>query len=125
MWRNSGLCLKFYVNRRKYVCADETVWGDKFPTMVKSWRSSAGIFIDVFQVPTDIRLIIYTTNTAEAVHRQFQKLTKTRREFPNDNSWLQLLSIGLNNAINKWTMPTRNRNLTLSQMTLVDVAIEL
>jgi putative transposase len=93
--------------------------------MVKSWRSSAGIFIDVFQVPTDIRRIIYTTNTAEAVHRQFRKLMKTKKEFPNDNSWLKLLSIGLSNAINKWTMPTRNRNLTLFQMTLVDVAIEL
>ena len=35
--------------------------------------------------------MIYTTNSIEAVHRQFQKLTKTKSGFPNEDSLLKLL----------------------------------
>jgi transposase-like protein len=45
--------------------------------------------------------VIYTTNTIEAVHRQFRKLTKTKGAFPNENSLLKLLYMGIQNASKK------------------------
>ena len=61
---------------------------------------------------------MYTTNAIEAVHRQFRKLTKTKGAFPNDNSLLKLLYMGMKNASKKWTMPVQNWNLALSQLAI-------
>ena len=67
---------------------------------------------------TTIRRFIYTTNTIEAVHRQFQKLAKTKGAFPNQNSLLKLLYMGIQNASKKWTMPLQNWALTISQLAI-------
>ena len=64
--------------------------------------------------PPEIRKVIYTTNIIESVHRQFRKLTKTKGAFPNENSLLKLLYMGIQNATKKWNMPMWNWNLTLS-----------
>jgi len=61
--------------------------------------------------------MIYTTNSIEAVHRQFRKPPKTKGDFPNDNNLLKLLYFSIQNANTKWTMPIQNWNLTLSQLT--------
>ncbi len=50
---------------------------------------------------------LHHTNAIESVHRQFRKLTKTKGAFPNENSLLKLLYLGLMNAQEKWTMPVR------------------
>ena len=71
-----------------------------------------------FQYPEDIRRVIYTTNIIESVHRQFRALTKTKGAFPNDNSLLKLLYMGIPNAQKKWTMPIRNWSLTVSQLSI-------
>ena len=65
-----------------------------------------------------LRRIIYTTNTIEAVHRQFRKLTKTKGAFPNQDSLLKLLYMGIQNASKKWTMPIQNWSLTISQLAI-------
>ncbi len=96
----------------------EATWGDKYPVVIKSWRTKWENLSAYFKYPADIRRIIYTTNSIEAVHRQFRKLTKTKGGFPNDNSLLKLLYMGVNNASKKWTMPIQNWSLTLSQMTI-------
>ncbi len=69
----------------------ESVWGEKYPIVIKSWRSKWEHLSAYFKYPEDIRRIIYTTNSIEAVHRQFRKLTKTKGGFPNDDSLLKLL----------------------------------
>ena len=71
-----------------------------------------------FKYPEEIRRIIYTTNTIEAVHRQFRKLTKTKGAFPNQDSLLKLLYMGIQNASKKWTMPVQNWSLTISQLAI-------
>ncbi|PID99938.1 MAG: IS256 family transposase, partial [Acidobacteria bacterium] len=71
-----------------------------------------------FKYPEDIRRIIYTTNTIEAVHRQFRKLTKTKGAFPNKDSLLKLLYLGIQNASKKWTRPIQNWSLAISQLVI-------
>lgn len=74
--------------------------------------------------------MIYTTNAVEAVHRQFRKLTKTKGAFPNENSLLKLLYLGIENASKKWNMSFRDWGQTLSQLAIffegqLDDVIEL
>ena len=97
----------------------EEKW-EKYPLVIKSWRRKWANLSVYFKYPPDIRRVIYTTNAIEAVHRQFRKLTKTKGAFPNENSLLKLLYMGIQNASQKWTMPLQNWNLTLSQLSEAD-----
>jgi len=96
----------------------EKKWNDKYPIVIRSWRNNWERLSQYFKYPEDIRRIIYTTNTIEAVHRQFRKLTKTKGAFPNQNSLLKLLYMGIQNASKKWTMPIQNWSLTISQLVI-------
>ncbi len=96
----------------------EDRWGQKYPIVIKSWRNKWENLSVYFKYPEEIRRVIYTTNSIEAVHRQFRKLTKTKGGFPNENSLLKLLYLGIQNASKKWTMPIQNWNLALSQLAI-------
>ena len=96
----------------------ETRWGDKYPVVIKSWRSKWDTLSTYFKYPDYVRTAIYTTNAVEAVHRQFRKLTKTKGGFPNENSLLKLLYAGMLKASERWTHPVQNWNLTLSQLSI-------
>jgi transposase-like protein len=93
-------------------------WGDKYPMVIKSWRSKWPTLSNYFKYPADVRTAIYTTNAVEAVHRQFRKLTKTKGGFANENSLLKLLYAGILKASERWTHPIQNWNLTLAQLTI-------
>ena len=96
----------------------EEKWGKKYPLVINSWQNKWDNLSVFFKYPTDIRKIIYTTNIIESVHRQFRKLTKTKGAFPNENSLMKLLYLGIKNASKKWTMPVRNWSLTISQLAI-------
>jgi putative transposase len=96
----------------------EEKWGKKYPIVIQSWKNKWGKLSAYFKYPEDIKRIIYTTNIIESVHRQFRKLTKTKGAFPNENSLLKLLYMGIQNASKKWTMPMRNWSLTISQLAI-------
>lgn len=96
----------------------EAKWVDKYPIVIRSWRNNWERLSQYFKYPEEIRKIIYTTNTIEAVHRQFRKLTKTKGAFPNQNSLIKLLYLGIQNAQKKWTMPIQNWALTVSQLAI-------
>lgn len=97
----------------------EEKWGAKYPLVIASWRNKWAHLSNYFKYPADIRRIIYTTNIIESVHRQFRKLTKTKGGFPNENSLLKLLYMGIMNAQKKWSMPIHNWSLTLSQLAIL------
>jgi len=108
----------------------ERLWGDHYPIVIQSWRTKWTHLSAYFKYSPPIRRVIYTTNSVEAVHRQFRKLTKTKGGFPNDMSLLKLLYLGIQNASRKWTMPIQNWNLTLSQLAIhfegrLDAALDL
>ncbi|MDX5694010.1 transposase [Brenneria sp. L4-2C] len=96
----------------------EARWGQQYPVVIQALRRKWNNLSAYFRYPSDIRKVIYTTNAIESVHWQFRKLTKTKGPFPNENSLLKRLYLGLMNAQAKWTMPLRNWNLTLSQLAI-------
>jgi len=96
----------------------EAKWGDKYPLVIKSWRSKWPTLSTYFKYPQDVRTAIYTTNAVEAVHRQFRKLTKTKGGFANENSLLKLLYAGILKVSERWSHPVQNWSLTLSQLAI-------
>lgn len=96
----------------------EDKWGKLYPLALQSWRNNWPHLSAYFKYPEPIRRIIYTTNAVEAVHRQYRKLTKTKGAFPNQNSLLKLLYVGILNASEKWTMPIQNWSQALSQLAI-------
>ena len=97
----------------------ESIWGDKYPKVIESWRKKWVQLSAYFRYPEYIRRVIYTTNAVEAVHRHFRKLTKTKGGFPNESSLLKLLYAGMVNISKKWSkMSVLNWNLTLSQLAI-------
>ena len=93
-------------------------WGKLYPIVLQSWNNKWENLSVYFKYPPEIRKVIYTTNIIESVHRQFRKLTKTKGAFPNENSLLKLLYMGIQNAKEKWTQPVHNWSLTISQLAI-------
>jgi transposase-like protein len=57
-------------------------WGARYPMIAKFWRERWEHVIPFLALPEDLRRIVYTTNTIEAMHRQIRKAIKTRGHFP-------------------------------------------
>ncbi|KPQ41261.1 MAG: transposase, partial [Candidatus Methanoperedens nitroreducens] len=74
------------------------------------------IFINIFQIPPEIRRIIYTTNAIENFNRQIRKITKTKSSFPTDDSLFKILYLIVFDASEKWTMPMREWGIIVNQL---------
>ena len=46
-------------------------------------------------MPEDLRKIVYTTNTIEAMHRQIRKAIKTRGHFPDEQAATKLIYLAI------------------------------
>jgi len=77
-------------------------WGQKFPTVVASWRRAWTHVIPFFAFPPAVRRVVYTTNALESVHAQLRKIIKTRGHFPNDEAATKLMWLALRNITKKW-----------------------
>ena len=77
-------------------------WGQKFPTVVASWRRAWTHVIPFFAFPPEVRRVIYTTNALESVNAQLRKIIKTRGHFPNDEAATKLIWLALRNITGQW-----------------------
>lgn len=96
----------------------EDNWGKKYSLAIKSWRNNWDNLATFFKYPEEIRTIIYTTNSVEAVHRQFRKVTKNRSLFPNDDALKKMLFLAYRDLSKKWTMQIRNWAIVLSNFSI-------
>lgn len=80
-------------------------WGQKYPTIVASWRRAWEQVIPFFAYPLEVRRVIYTTNALESVNMQLRKIIKNRGHFPNDEAAAKLIYLALRNITAKWKMP--------------------
>ena len=90
-------------------------WGDKYPSIGRSWRDNWDRVSPFFAFPKYIRKAIYTTNAIEALNRQLRKALKPKGHFPTDEAVFKVLYLALIQAEKKWTMPIRQWDLALQQ----------
>ena len=82
-------------------------WGQKFPTVVASWRRAWDRVIPFFAFPPGVRRVIYTTNAIESLHSQLRKIIKTRGHFPSDDAATKLMWLALRNITADWGRAAR------------------
>jgi len=97
----------------------ETPLGQRFPTVVASWRRAWVHVIPFFAFPPDVRRLIYTTNALESVHRQLRKIIKTRGHFPNDDAATKLLWLALRNITLQWPQRTAGWEAAMNQFRIL------
>lgn len=90
-------------------------WSSKYPSIERSWRRNWDNIITLFDYPSEIRKIIYTTNAIESLNSVIRKSIRNRKIFPNDTSALKIIYLSIINASRKWTMPLRNWSLALNR----------
>lgn len=88
--------------------AFESTWGERFPIIVKIWKSRWENVIPFFGYPEPIRRAIYTTNAIESVNASLRKVTKKRGAFPTPESVRKVLYLAILRASEKWTRPINN-----------------
>jgi transposase-like protein len=97
----------------------ESIWGEKYGIVIKSWRSNWDLLSEYFAYGADIRRMIYTTNPIEGYHRQVRKITKTRGAFPSEKSLLKLVYLVQSRITDKWSKPIHNWGLVVAQLSLL------
>jgi putative transposase len=94
-------------------------WGEKYPTIVKQWRTKWSDIITLFEFPAPIRKAIYTTNAIESVNSVIRKFTRNRKQYPNAESALKLVYLAIHEASKKWTMPIVGWKAALNHFAIV------
>jgi putative transposase len=93
-------------------------WCDKYAIGVRSWRANWADLATMFEYPSDIRRLIYTTNTIKGYNRQLRKVTKTKGAFPTAEAARKLLFLATRAITRKWTMPPHNWACILNQLVI-------
>lgn len=97
----------------------EAAWGDRYPTVVRAWRDRWAEWTPFLAFPLEIRRIIYTTNTIEALHRILRKALKTRGHMPSDDAALKLLYLATRNAEKTWGRKARYWRTALAHFAIL------
>jgi putative transposase len=82
-------------------CFDDA-WGHRYPMIADAWRSRWQHIVPFLALPEDLRHIVYTTNTIEAMHRHIRKAIKTRGHFPDEQAATKLIYLAIERAETKW-----------------------
>ena len=93
-------------------------WNQKYAMAVRSWENNWEDLATFFDYPTEIRRLIYTTNTIEGYNRQLRKVTKNKASFPSDEAARKLLFLAHQNIAKKWTRPIVDWPKILNQLAI-------
>jgi len=80
----------------------EQTWGGRYPMIAQAWRRDWEYITPFLSLPEDLRRVVYTTNTIEAMHRQIRKAIKTRGHFPDEQAATKLIYLAIERAETKW-----------------------
>ena len=97
----------------------EKIWAGSYPVIAKSWRANWSRVVPMFGYLSEIRRVVYTTNTIESLNMTLRKLTKNRSLFPNDEAVFKLMYLGLRNISQRWTMPIKNWSGAMNQFAIL------
>jgi putative transposase len=103
----AGDLRKIYTAANQDHAADELQafaekWDPRYPTISASWLERWEQITPFLAYPQDVRRVIYTTNSIEALHRQIRKIIKTRGHFPTEDAARKLLYLAITKAETRW-----------------------
>lgn len=115
---------KVYTATNERVALDEfeefkLKWKGKYKYAITSWEDNWENLSNYFEYPLELRKIIYTTNTIENLNRGIRKYTKTKTQFPNENSASKSVFLAIKNIELAWSRPILNWGLILNQFLII------
>jgi putative transposase len=96
----------------------EKKWGTKYPPAISNWRRDWEQIRVMFQFGSEIRRLIYTTNTIEGVNRQLRKVTKTKGAFTSVDALKKLIFMAIQNITEDWSQSIRSWNTIYLQLVI-------
>jgi putative transposase len=84
------------------LAAFDRQWGERYPMITDAWRRDWKYITPFLALPGELRRVVYTTNTIEAMHRQIRKAIKTRGHFPDEQAATKLIYLAIERAETKW-----------------------
>jgi putative transposase len=90
-------------------------WNKKYPQIYRSWEKNWAHLSTFFKYPEEMRRLIYTTNAVEGFHRMLRKFTKTKTNFPTDDSLRKSVYLSIKEIEKKWNQPVRNWGIIIGQ----------
>lgn len=90
----------------------------KYQAVLDSWLDKWENLSTYFCYGSQIRRLIYTTNTIEGFNRQLRKVTKNKAVFPTDDALRKTLYLCTRDIIKKWSMPYRDWGETYGQFVI-------
>ena len=81
----------------------ESDLGKRYSVIKQMWLSQWDQVVPLFNFPPEVRKLIYTTNSIEALNRSIRKVIKTRTMFPTDDSVYKLVYLAIKNATKDWS----------------------
>ena len=94
-------------------------WGQRFPSVVASWRRAWDKVIPFFAFPPAVRKVVYTTNAIESINARLRKIIKTRGHFPSDDAASKLIWLALRNITASWGSPAREWKEAMNQFAIL------
>ena len=70
--------------------------------IAQAWRARWEHITPLLALTEDLRRIVYTTNTIEAMQRHIRKAIKTRGHFPDEQAATKLIYLAMQRAETKW-----------------------
>ncbi|CAM5410200.1 IS256 family transposase ISSpwi2 [Aquamicrobium terrae] len=94
-------------------------WGKKYPAIGQSWRRAWNEVVPFYAFPSDVRRILHTTNSIEALNSKLRRAVRARGHFPNDDAAAKLLFLVLNRTEKEWRMPPREWAMAKAQFAVL------
>lgn len=69
----------------------EAKWGNRYPAMIKVWRSAWQEFISFLDYDVEIRKVICSTNAIESLNARYRRAVRARGHFPSEQAALKCL----------------------------------
>lgn len=87
-----------------------------YPGAVDVWARNKEHIDQLFDIGSDVRKIMYTTNAVESINATFRKVTK-KGAFPNENALFKLIYLRVRELEKKWEGGrVRNWSMVLNQL---------
>ena len=94
-------------------------WGGKYAAIGQSWRRAWAEVIPFYAFPLEVRRLLYTTNSIEALNAKLRRAVRARGHFPTDEAALKLLFLVLHRSEKEWTMPPREWSTAKAQFAVL------
>lgn len=94
-------------------------WHSYYPNAMKSWSVNWDAICPIFKFSSDVRKVIYTTNSIESLNSSYRRLNRQRSVFPSDVALLKALYLATFEATKKWTLPVRNWGKVYGELSIM------